>query len=124
MGKGGAIVINASVNGHMGMAASSVYGATKAAVINLARNLSADVVDRGIRVNAISPGPIRSQLIPRMGLSPEQEKQVRDGILSQVPMKRFGEPEEIAAAVLFLCSTEASFIIGADLIIDGGMVTL
>jgi NAD(P)-dependent dehydrogenase (short-subunit alcohol dehydrogenase family) len=122
MPKGSAIVLNASINGHLGMPTTTVYGASKAGVINLAKTLSAELLERGIRVNAISPGPITSSLlrdIPKEGL-----QETRDWIQSQVPMKRFGTPEEIAAGVLYLTSPESAFVLGAELIIDGGMATL
>jgi NAD(P)-dependent dehydrogenase (short-subunit alcohol dehydrogenase family) len=124
MPKGSAIVLNASINAHMGMANSSVYGASKAAIINLAKTMSADLLGRGIRVNAISPGPITTAIIDRMGMSADQTKQTKDWILSQVPLKRFGTGEEIAAAVLYLTSPESAFVIGTDLVLDGGMSTL
>jgi NAD(P)-dependent dehydrogenase (short-subunit alcohol dehydrogenase family) len=123
MKPGSAIVLNASINGHKAMPNASVYAASKAAVISLAKNLSIELVDRGIRVNSISPGPIESALLAR-NLSSEDLKQTKDWIRSQVPMKRFGTPEDIAAAVLYLTSAESGFVIGADLIVDGGMETL
>jgi NAD(P)-dependent dehydrogenase (short-subunit alcohol dehydrogenase family) len=123
MGDGSAIVLNASINGHKAMLNSTVYAASKAAVISLAKNLSIELVARGIRVNSISPGPIESALLARE-LSAEELQQTRDWIVSQVPMKRFGQPEDIAAAVLYLTSPESAFVIGADLIVDGGMETL
>jgi len=123
MRDGSAIVLNASINGHKAMPNSAVYAASKAAVISLAKNLSIELVGRGIRVNSISPGPIESALLARK-LSAEELQQTRDWIVSQVPMKRFGLPQEIASAVLYLTSAESAFVIGADLIIDGGMETL
>lgn len=123
MRSGSAIVLNASINGHKAMANTAVYGASKAAVISLVKNLSIELVERGIRVNSISPGPIESALLARE-LSAEELQQTKEWIVSQVPMKRFGQPEEIAAAVLYLTSPESGFVIGADLIIDGGMQTL
>ena len=123
MKSGAAIVLNASVNGHKAMLNASVYAASKAAVISLAKNLSIELVDRGIRVNSVSPGPIESALLSR-NLSPQEFQQTKDWITSQVPMKRFGKPEDIAAAVLYLSSPESGFVIGADLIVDGGMETL
>lgn len=123
MGNGSAIVLNASINGHKAMLNTTVYAASKAAVISLAKNLSIELVGRGIRVNSISPGPIESALLARE-LSAEELQQTRDWIVSQVPMKRFGRPEDIAAAVLYLTSPESAFVIGADLIVDGGMETL
>lgn len=123
MSSGSAIVLNASINGHKAMPNTAVYGASKAAVISLVKNLSIELVERGIRVNSISPGPFESALLSRE-MSAEQLQQTKDWIVSQVPMKRFGQPEEIAAAVLYLTSPESGFVIGADLIINGGMQTL
>jgi len=122
MASGSAVVLNASVNGHKGMPGTTVYGASKAAVINLARTMSADLISKGIRVNSISPGPIESAILTRAGLSAEQLKETRQWILGQVPAKRFGTPEEIAEAVLYLSSPASSFVVGADLVIDGGMI--
>ena len=123
MSKGSAIVLNASINAHLGMPGTTVYGATKAAVINMAKTLSAELLERGIRVNAVSPGPITSALL-RGWNSQEKIQETKDWIQSQVPIKRFGTPEEIAAAVLYLTSSESAFVLGAELIIDGGMSTL
>jgi NAD(P)-dependent dehydrogenase (short-subunit alcohol dehydrogenase family) len=124
MPKGSAIVLNASINAHLGMPGSTVYGATKAAVVNMAKTLSADLLQKGIRVNAISPGPITSALLTRDGSSPEKLQETKDWIQNQVPIKRFGTPEEIAGAVLYLTSPESTFVLGAELIVDGGMATL
>ena len=123
MRSGSAVVLNASINGHMAMPNTTVYAASKAAVISLAKTLSIELVERGIRVNSISPGPIESTFLSRE-LSSEELQQTKDWIVSQVPMKRFGQPEDIAAAVLYLTSPESAYVIGADLIIDGGMKTL
>src|SRR5499426_1288157 len=122
MSSGSAIVLNASINAHMGMPGTTVYGATKAAVINMSKTLSAELLERSIRVNAVSPGPITSALL-RDG-SPETIQQTKDWIQSQIPIKRFGTPEEVAAAVLYLTSSESAYVLGAELIIDGGMATL
>jgi len=124
MSKGSAIVLNASINAHMGMPGTTVYGATKAAVINMAKTVSRDLLEKGIRVNAISPGPITSALLGRDGMSQEKVQEIKDWIQSQVPIKRFGTPEEIAAGVLYLTAPESAFVLGAELIIDGGMATL
>jgi NAD(P)-dependent dehydrogenase (short-subunit alcohol dehydrogenase family) len=121
LGPGAAVVLNASINAHKGMPGTSVYGATKAAVVNLAKTISADLVARGIRVNAISPGPVESALLARTGLSAEQLNQTRDWIKSQVLIKRLAKPDEIAEAVLYLCSGASPFVVGAELVIDGGM---
>ncbi len=124
MGEGTSIVINASINAYIGMPNSSVYAASKAAVISMARTLSGELVGRGIRVNAISPGPINTPIFGKMGMSPEQLEATATSIQQQVPMGRFGRPEEIAKAALFLASDDSSFMIGAELVADGGMSTL
>ena len=118
---GAGVVLNASINAHKGMPGTTVYGASKAAVVNLAKTLSADLVPRGIRVNAISPGPVESALLTRIGMTDDQLKETKEWIKGQVPMKRFAHPDEIAEAVLYLCSAASSFVVGADLVIDGGM---
>jgi NAD(P)-dependent dehydrogenase (short-subunit alcohol dehydrogenase family) len=122
MGPGSAVVLNASINAHKGMPGTTVYGPSKAAVKNMAKTMSADLVPKGIRVNSISPGPIESALLKRIGMTDEQLKQTNEWILGQVPLKRFGTGDEIAEAVLYLCSPAAGFTVGADLVIDGGMI--
>ncbi len=115
------IVLNASINAHVGMPNTSVYGASKAALLSFVRTLSGELIKRGIRVNAVSPGPIETPLYGKLGLSGGELKQVSDSILSQVPAGRFGHPKEIANAILFLASDEAAFTVGSELIIDGGL---
>jgi NAD(P)-dependent dehydrogenase (short-subunit alcohol dehydrogenase family) len=124
LSRGAAVVLNASINAHMGMPNSSVYGASKAAVVNLAKTLSADLLQRGVRVNVVSPGPVATPILDRMGLPEEQTRQTKEWITQQVPLKRFGHPDEIAAAVLYLSSSEAQFVVGTELVIDGGMIQL
>ena len=119
--KPASIVLNASVNAHIGMPNTSVYGATKAALLSLARTLSGEMIARGIRVNAISPGPIATPLYGKLGLSEADLKAVAASIQSQVPAGRFGSPSEIANAVVFLASDESAFAVGSELQIDGGM---
>ena len=121
---GAAVVLNASINAHMGLANSSVYGASKAAVVNMAKTLSADLLARGVRVNVVSPGPVETPIFGRMGMSGEQLSQMKNWITEQVPLKRFGHPDEIAAAVLFLSSDESKFIVGTEIVVDGGMIQL
>ena len=122
--KGAAVVLNASVNAHLGMPGSTVYGASKAAVVNLAKTLSADLLPRGVRVNVVSPGPIATPILDRMGLPEAETRQIKEQIAEQVPLKRFGQPEDIAAAVLYLTSAESSYILGTELVVDGGMIGL
>ena len=115
------IVLNASVNAHVGMPNTSVYGASKAAFLSFARTLSGELISRGIRVNAVSPGPISTPLYAKLGLSDADLKNVSASIQSQVPAGRFGDPSEIAKAIVFLASDESRFTVGAELLIDGGL---
>jgi len=124
LSRGAAVVLNASINAHMGMPGSTVYGASKAAVVNLAKTLSADLLQRGIRVNVVSPGPVATPIIDRMGLPEEATRQLKEQITERVPLKRFGQPDEIAAAVLYLSSSESAFVVGTELVVDGGMIQL
>jgi len=118
------IILNTSINAHIGMPNTSVYAASKAALITLARTLSAELVGRGIRVNAVSPGPVTTPIFNKAGLAPQELKKLAQSIQDQVPMKRFGLPEEIAKTVLFLASSDSSFLLGTEIIADGGMSQL
>ena len=124
MGEGGSIVLNTSVANSMGMPALSAYAAAKAALQTMIRTISAEVVGRGIRVNAVSPGPIATPFTSRTGLPQEQIDGFAEAVIGQVPMKRFGQPEEIAKAVTFLASDDASYVLGVELVVDGGMSTM
>ena len=118
------IVLNTSVNAHIGMPNSSVYAASKAALQSLIRTLSGELIGRGIRLNAVSPGPIATPLYGKLGFSEQDLKSVADSIKGLVPAGRFGEASEIAKAVVFLASDEATYTVGSELMIDGGMGTL
>jgi len=118
------IVLNASIVAYVGMPNSSVYAASKAALITLARTISAELVGRGIRVNVVSPGPVSTPILGRMGMPPEVLEETAKSIQAQVPMKRFGRPEEIAKTVLFLASEDSSFLLGTEIVADGGMSQL
>jgi NAD(P)-dependent dehydrogenase (short-subunit alcohol dehydrogenase family) len=115
------IVMNGSVNAHIGMPNTSIYAATKAALISLIRTLSGELIGRGIRINAVSPGPISTPLYGKLGFSDAELKSVAASIQGQVPAKRFGTPSEIAKVVVFFASDEAAFTVGSELLIDGGM---
>lgn len=122
MGHGGAIVLNASVAAAKGNPVGSLYGASKAAVRSLGRTLAAEFAGRGIRVNVVSPGPIETPLFERDGLlASGAVPALKEQWAERNPMKRFGTPEEVAAAVLFLASADASYITGIDLLVDGGV---
>jgi NAD(P)-dependent dehydrogenase (short-subunit alcohol dehydrogenase family) len=114
------IVLNTSINAHIGMPNSSVYALTKAGLLSLARTLSGELIGRGIRVNAISPGPIATPLHGKIGMT---DKDVA-GLVGQIPAGRRGDVSEIAKAVVFFASDESAFTVGSELIIDGGMSTL
>ena len=118
------IVLNTSINAQIGMPNSSIYAATKAGLASLVRTLSGELIGRGIRVNAVSPGPIATPLISKIGMPEAEEKAMRAAIQAQIPAKRFGDPGEIAKAVVFLASDEAAFTVGSELVIDGGMSNL
>lgn len=115
------IVINGSVNAHIGMPNTSIYSATKAATISFVRTLSGELIGRGIRVNAISPGPITTPLYSKLGFAEADLKQVTASISRQVPIGHFGTAKEIADAAVFFASDESSFNVGSELLIDGGM---
>jgi len=121
---GAAIVINGSINAHIGMPNSSVYAASKAALISLAKTLSAELLPRGVRVNVVSPGPITTPLYGKLGLDAAALDATAAAIRGQVPLGRFGTAEELASTVLHLSAKESAFIVGAELVVDGGMSTL
>lgn len=121
---GSAVVLNGSIAAHRGLPASTVYAASKAAVVNLAKTLSADLLPRGVRVNVVSPGPIETPMFGRLGLDEEGVRQTREYMLSQVPLKRLGTPDDVAHAVLYLSSPASAFVVGTELVVDGGMIQL
>ncbi|NIK65444.1 SDR family oxidoreductase [Xanthomonas cannabis] len=114
------VVLNTSVNAHAGVARSSVYGATKSALLNMAKTLSSELLDRGIRLNAVSPGPVETPLYDKLGIPDAYRAQVNQDIAASIPMGRFGTPEEVAKAVLYLASDESRWTVGSELVVDGG----
>ena len=118
---GASIILNTSVAASKGQAGASAYSATKAAMRSLTRTTAAELAARGIRVNAVAPGPIVTPIFGRTGLPQETIDEFAKDVLGKVPMKRFGQPEEVAAAVAFLASQDASYITGVELNVDGGM---
>lgn len=121
LNEGASIVLAGSTAASEGMPAFGLYAASKAAIRSLGRTWAAELADRKIRVNTIVPGPIETPGLT--GLAPADQKQdLLDGLAAQVPMKRLGRPEEIAAAVLFLASDQSSFMTGAELAVDGGQI--
>lgn len=120
MRRGGAIVLNASLAASKGVPNASVYSASKAATRSLGRSLGAELVDRGIRVNVVSPGPIDTPIFETFATGADEVAATKRQWSDDNPMKRFGTAGEVARAVLFLASTEASYITGIELAIDGG----
>ncbi len=118
---GASIILNTSVADSLGSPNTSAYAATKAALRSFARTAAAELVGRGIRVNTVAPGPIVTPIFGRTGLPQEAIDDFAKGVLTKVPMKRFGQPEEVAGAVAFLASQDASYITGVEINVDGGM---
>ena len=120
---GASVILTGSTAAAKGTASFSVYSASKAAVRNLARSWALDLKDRGIRVNVVSPGPIRTPGLG--GLVPEEHRQgLFDALAAGVPLGRLGEPEEIGKTVAFLASDDASFINAAEIYVDGGLAQI
>jgi NAD(P)-dependent dehydrogenase (short-subunit alcohol dehydrogenase family) len=117
---GSSIILNASVVGSKGLPANSVYSATKAAARSFARSWTTDLKDRRIRVNAVSPGSIDTPGLRELWASSETGQQRKKMISNSVPLGRFGTPDEIAKAVVFLASEDSSYIAGTELFVDGG----
>src|SRR6201993_2077478 len=119
--EGASIILNASIVGSKGFSSNSVYSATKAAVRSFARTWTTDLKDRCIRVNAVSPGSIDTPGLSDLLASAEVGEQRKKMISNTVPLGRFGTPDEIAKAVVFLASDDASYITGTELFVDGGI---
>lgn len=125
MRRGGAIVFTGSIGSQLAAPANVVYAASKAGLRAVVRIFAVELVGQGIRVNMVSPGPTETPILYRNpGMDEKGADALRQMMIANTPMKRMGEPEEIARAVLFLSSSEASFITGVDLFVDGGVIEL
>lgn len=124
LNRGASIVLNGSINAHVGMPQSSVYAASKAALISLAKTLSAELLPLGVRVNVVSPGPISTPLHSKLGLDAATLEATAAQIQAQVPLGRFGTADELASTILHLSAPESAFIVGTEIIVDGGMSQL
>jgi NAD(P)-dependent dehydrogenase (short-subunit alcohol dehydrogenase family) len=121
MPEGASIILNLSVVGSKGLSSNSVYSASKADIRSFARTWTTDLKDRRIRVNAISPGTIDTPGLNDLLASGEAGGQRRKMVASAIPLGRFGRPDKVAQAVVFLASDDSSYITGAELFVDGGV---
>jgi NAD(P)-dependent dehydrogenase (short-subunit alcohol dehydrogenase family) len=120
LGRGSSVVLTSSTGSDRGNPGMAVYAATKGAQLSLMRTLAVELAPRGIRVNAVSPGPIETPMMTKLGMPADKLDDFKVSFAARIPAGRFGTPEEIANAVAFLGSAEASFITGANLVADGG----
>ncbi|MBM3071266.1 SDR family oxidoreductase [Lelliottia sp. RWM.1] len=118
------VILCGSVSARIGLPTSSVYAASKAGLLSLARTLSAELLPRGIRVNGLSPGPVATPALNKLGLSEEAQKALQGDIASLVPLGRMGTPVELAKAALYLASDESGYTVGTELLVDGGTGSL
>lgn len=125
MGSGGSIVVTGSIGGHAFVPGNTTYAAAKGGLAAALKVIAGELVSEGIRVNLVSPGPIETPLLYRNpGLTGAAVDRMRETMINSVPMRRMGRPEEVARAVLFLASEEASFITAVNLFVDGGTLEL
>lgn len=124
MRNGGSIILTSSIASVKGLPAHGTYSAAKAAVRSLARTLTVELKDRGIRVNAISPGAIDTPIIDSQAPTKAGADELRAKFAAATPLGRLGRPEEIASAALFLASDDSSFVAGIELFVDGGLAQI
>ena len=117
---GSSVILNATILAHCGYETSSAYAASKGAVLAFCKTLAIELVSKNIRVNTISPGPINTPIYTKMGIPAEVLQDFAAGVQAKIPMNRFGAPEDIANAALFLASGDSSFITGTEIRVDGG----
>lgn len=118
------VILTSTTMIEQGVSGMSVYAATKAAVRSLARTLSAELITRGVRVNVISPGLIETPIYGKLGLPAEAVKEWAGQLMAKVPASRFGQADEVAKAVLFMASDDSSYMVGENVLFDGGMATV
>jgi NAD(P)-dependent dehydrogenase (short-subunit alcohol dehydrogenase family) len=124
LAEGASVIVNSSISNQVGAPHFSLYAACKAAARSLVQTLGMELVDRGIRVNAVSPGPTDTPGFGRWSVPREVVEVVREDFTRRSPMKRFGTADEVARAALFLACTDSSYCLGAELVVDGGFSNL
>ncbi|MFG1433345.1 SDR family oxidoreductase [Xanthobacter sp. V2C-8] len=115
------VILCGSVSARIGLPQSSAYAASKAGLLSLARTLSGELIGRGIRVNGLSPGPTETPALGKLGLTGEEEAKLRQDIRALVPLGRLGRDWELAKTAVFLASDESAFVVGTELLVDGGV---
>jgi NAD(P)-dependent dehydrogenase (short-subunit alcohol dehydrogenase family) len=118
------VIVTTSITNQLGSPNFSIYGASKAALRSVVQSLGLELIDRGIRVNAISPGPITTPIFDRFGLPAELVTAIKGEIERKSPIKRFGTPDEVAKVALFLASDDSAYVVGEEIVVDGGMSLL
>ncbi len=124
LNNGASIILISSIAQSKGLQTTSVYSATKAALRSLARTLSSELIEKGIRVNTISPGPIDTPIFGRVGAPAEAVEATKAQFSQYVPLKRLGTSKEIGTVAVFLASKDSSFVVGEEIQVDGGMANL
>jgi NAD(P)-dependent dehydrogenase (short-subunit alcohol dehydrogenase family) len=122
LNRGASVIVNTTVGTDRALANAAVYSASKAALAALARGAAVELASRGIRVNAVQPGPITTPIFGKLGLSAEARDAFAKRVAEQLPLGRFGSPDEVARAALFLASDDSAFVTGHELSVDGGML--
>jgi NAD(P)-dependent dehydrogenase (short-subunit alcohol dehydrogenase family) len=118
------VIVTTSITNQLGSPNFSVYGASKAALRSLVKSLGLELIERGVRINAISPGPIATPMFDRFGLSEDVADALKAEIERKSPSKRFGTPYEVAKVALFLASDDSTYVVGEEIVVDGGMSLL
>jgi NAD(P)-dependent dehydrogenase (short-subunit alcohol dehydrogenase family) len=118
------VIVTTSITNQLGSPNFSIYGASKAALRSVVKSLGLELIGRGVRVNAISPGPIATPIFDRFGLPSDMVMAIKAEIEKKSPIKRFGMPDEIARVALFLASDDSAYVVGEEIVVDGGMSLL
>ncbi|MET0637516.1 MAG: SDR family oxidoreductase [Chitinophagaceae bacterium] len=121
LNEGASVVFLSSNTASMNTASSSIYSSSKAALNSVMKIAAVELAPRGIRVNAVSPGPVETEILKKQGYNEEQLKGLKDWLIGEIPLRRMGKAEDIGKMVAYLSNTNSAFITGAEFIMDGGM---